>query len=520
MSLTRDLVIGVDCSTTACKAIAWNRAGQAVAESRTAYTTLSPQPNWFEQRAEDWWDALCHVLRGLTAQVSADRIAALCIADQRETFVPVDEAGDPIRNAILWNDIRARSQLDELDRRVGLSALHDLTGKGPAATSGLPKLLWLHQQEPDCAARAHQFLDLHAFLVHRLTGRFATSLPCADPIGLVDMRRGEWAADLLAGLGIDAGKLPEIVAPGSIIGTVTAHAAEQTHLPDGLPVIAGTGDGQSAGLGANVTAPGRAYMNLGTAVVSGAHSESYVTSRAFRTLCSPVAGAFVPEAVLTSGTFTVSWFVEQFGPDVRGLNLPLSAEEILEVAAAKVPPGALGLMLVPYWQGVMSPYWDPAATGITVGWTPAHRREHFYRAILEGVAYEERLALEHFVAAIGQPIDDLILMGGGARSAVWCQIIADVVGRPVRRAGTAEASNLGAAILAAAAVGWYSDVRSAADAMTSVGRAFEPDAATGEIYSRLFEVYRDLYPALQPHLYRLSNLTSNDLNSRKPDFRS
>jgi xylulokinase len=508
MSPTRDLVIGVDSSTTACKAIAWNRAGQPVAESRAIYPMHSPQPNWYEQRADDWWDALCTVLRGLTTQVSADRIAAVCITNQRETFVPVDEAGDPIHNALLWLDLRARPQVAELDERIGLDALHSLTGKGPAATSGLPKLLWLHKYAPEVVERTHLFLEAHAFLVHRLTGRFATSLACADPLGLVDMARGTWAADMLATLGIDAGKLPEIIAAGSVVGAVTAQAAEQTHLPVGLPVIAGAGDGQCAGLGANITAPNRAYMNLGTAMVSGAHSDRYVTSRAFRTLCSPITGAYVPEECLSSGTFIVSWFVEQFGPDVRGLNLPLSAEELLEAAAAKVPPGALGLMLVPYWSGVLSPYWDPAATGIMVGWTAAHRREHFFRAIMEGIAYEERLSLDNISAATGQPIDDLILMGGGARSAVWCQIVADIVGRPVRRAGTPEATSLGAAILAAAAVGWYSDVRAAAASMTSTERIFTPDAKTVETYAKLYEIYRELYPALQPHLRRLTELTT------------
>jgi xylulokinase len=327
------------------------------------------------------------------------------------------------------------------------------------------------------------------------------------------MRRGVWAADLLATLGVDADKLPEIVAPGTVIGALTASAAAEIGLPAGIPVVAGAGDGQSAGLGANVTAPNRAYMNLGTAVVTGAYSDTYVTSRAFRTLCSPVAGAFVPESLLISGTFTVSWFVEQFGPDVRGLHLPLSAEELLEAAAAKVPAGALGLMLVPYWQGVTSPYWDADTTGITVGWTPAHHREHFYRALLEGIAFEERLTLDSIVAATGQPIDDLILMGGGARSAVWCQIIADVTGRTVRRAGSPEATNLGAGILAAAAVGWYPSIREAAASMTSVGRTFVPDPANVDLYTRLFEVYRDLYPTLKPQLKRLSALGANPQGS-------
>jgi xylulokinase len=243
-------------------------------------------------------------------------------------------------------------------------------------------------------------------------------------------------------------------------------------------------------------------------MVSGAYAEEYVSSKYFRTLCSPVAGAFVPEEVLGGGTFTVSWFVEQFGPDVSNLRLPLSAEELLEAAAAKLPPGSLGLMVVPYWNAVMPPYWDAAATGITIGWTGAHRREHFYRAILEGIAYEHRLAMDGVQKATGKPITEYILMGGGSQSALWCQIVADITGTKVTRAHTSEATNLGAAILAAYSTGWYGSVREAADAMTATERSFEASERTHQVYDRLYrEVYVELFPALQQHIDRLTELT-------------
>jgi sugar (pentulose or hexulose) kinase len=510
--MQKDLVVGIDSSTTACKAIAWDRNGKLVAESRASFELFSPHPNWYEQHAEDWWDALCQTLRSLSAQVGAGRIAAVCIAHQRETFVPVDEHGQPIRNAIIWVDDRSRAQVDELDRRIGNDKIHQITGKGPSTKQSLPKLLWLQTHEPDVMRRAHKILDVHGFLVYRLTGRWLTSLPSADPMGLVDMQRGTWAADLLLQLDINPDKFVEIVLPGTVIGEISERACEAAGLLAGTPLIAGAGDGQAAGLGANITSPGKAYLNLGTAMVSGAHVDSYVSDKAFRTLCSPVAGAFVPEEVLGGGTFTVSWFVEQFGPDVRNLNLPLSPEELLEVAAAKLPPGSLGLMLVPYWSAVMPPYWDAAATGITIGWTGAHRREHFYRAILEGIAYEHRLAMDGVSKATGEPINEYILMGGGSRSNLWCQIVADITGKRVTRASTAEASNLGAGILAAAAVGWYGSVREAADAMTSTERGFEPSEKTHAIYDRLYrEVYTGLFPAIQPYVDKLTTLTDSSL---------
>jgi len=508
VSDVKDLVIGVDSSTSACKAIAWDRHGRAVAESRTTFELISPQPNWYEQRAEDWWDALCKVLRELAAQVGAERFAALCITHQRETFVPVDETGQPVRNAILWLDDRAVEQVAQLDQLVGNDYLHQLTGKGPSTKQSLPKLIWLQQHEPDVMRRAYKFLDVHAFLVQRLTGRWITSLPCADPMGLIDMANGTWATELMQRLHLNPEQFVPLAQPGSIIGELSEAAARQCGLRAGLPVVAGAGDGQSAGLGANITETGKAYLNLGTAMVSGAHAERYVADRAFRTLCSPIVGAYVPEEVLGGGTFTVSWFVENFAADLRKIELSVSPEEVLETAARKLPPGALGLMLVPYWNAVMPPFWDAKATGIMLGWTGAHRREHFYRAILEGIAYEHRLAMEGIAAATGQPINEFILMGGGSRSALWCQIVADVNGKVVRRASTAEATNLGAGILAAAAVGWYANAREAAHAMTSTERTYQPDETTHQRYDKLFrEVYCQVFPSLQKAVDRLSDLT-------------
>lgn len=508
MSTPKDLVIGVDSSTTACKAIAWNKQGKMVAQGRATFELISPFPNWYEQSANEWWKSLCTALQEVVAQVGAQRIAALCITHQRESFVPVDEGCHPIRNGILWLDDRSRLQVEQLDRQIGSDRIQDITGKGPSTKQSLPKLMWLQQHEPEIIQRTFKFLDVHAFLVHHLTGQWITSTPSADPMGLLDMRSGTWSTELMREVGLDPRQFVDIAPPGSIIGEVTAAASKATHLMAGTPVIAGAGDGQSAGLGANITGPGRAYLNLGTAMVSGAHSDHYVASKAFRTLCSPIAGAFVPEEVLGGGTFTVNWFVENFGPDMRGLNLPLSAEEVLEIAAAKLPPGSLGLMLVPYWNAVMPPYWDPAATGITIGWTGAHRREHFYRAILEGIAYEHRLTSEGIERATGQNIHEFILMGGGSRSGLWCQIVADINGKKVTRASTTEATNLGAGILAAYAAGWYSSVPEAADEMTDTEQSFEPNSKTHAIYDRLYrEVYCEIFPALQRSIDHLTTLT-------------
>jgi sugar (pentulose or hexulose) kinase len=509
--MTNPLVIGIDASTTACKAIAWDRDGRAVAEGRASYPLLQPEPNWYEQDAEEWWNGTCTALQEMLDQVNdaSTNVDALCITHQRESFVPVDMQGRPIRNAILWLDERSRAQLAFLEQAIGGERFHRITGKPLTTNPSLPKIVWLMQHEPEAVARTCKFLDTHAFLVHQLTGNFRTSLACADPTGLIDMQAHTWAADVIHELGLRLDQFPGLVPPGTIIGHVNDAAATATGLPVGLPVVAGAGDGQCAGLGAAATGGGRASLNLGTAVVSGIVSTDYLTGRAFRTLYAPVApkssAAYFLEAVIQGGAFTVGWFVDKFGSDLED-----SPEEILEAAAAQVPPGSLGLILVPYRNHAMTPYWDSAASGITIGWTGAHGREHFYRAILEGIAFEQRLVGDGMMVATGWPFDEYVALGGGSRSDLWCQIMADVTGVPVVRSSTTEATCLGAGILAATTAGWYSDVYSAADDMTGTTERFVPNPETQAVYERLYrEVYQPLFPTLQPLLHRLAELTHN-----------
>jgi xylulokinase len=510
--MVHTVVIGIDCSTTASKAIAWDIHGQAVAEGRASYPLLRPHPTWYEQDAEQWWSGVCSALKDLSTKIDFSRVEALGITHQRESFVPVDAQGQPVRNAILWLDERSRAQVDFLVNRFGGDLLHQTTGKPPAMTPSLSKIVWLVQNEPDVVQRSVRFLDVHAFLIHRLTGEFRTSLACADPMGLVDMQAGAWFSQLILDLGLRLDQFPDLVAPGEVIGRVSQTAAGETGLPAGLPIIAGAGDGQCAGLGANAidsgaAGGGRAYLNLGTAVVSGAFSASYTASPAFRTLYAPVPGGYFLETVLRGGVFTVNWFVEKFASDLGSRPLSLSPEELLELAAQKVPPGALGLMLVPYWISVMNPYWDPSASGIMIGWSGAHGREHFYRAILEGIAFEQRLAGDGVMQSTGQRFSEYVTMGGGSRSALWCQIIANITGIPVVRSTTVEATCLGAGILAASA-GWYPSIAAAAQGMTGTGDRFAPQPEVQAFYEQLYrQVYQLLFPTLQKLTSRLAELT-------------
>lgn len=498
-----DLVLGVDCSTTASKVIAWDKEGKAVAEGRAPLEEIRPRPEISEQKAEGWWDATSKALAALMQSVDGDRIAGICMTHQRESFAPVDEDNRPLRNGILWDDSRSQKQLDELGERFGHEELHRRTGRGPSTNQAFSKLLWVVQNEPEIAERAQKFVDVHGYMVKRLTGRFATSLASADSFGLTDVEEGTWAEDLITGIGLRPEQFCDTAAPGTVLGEITDEAAQATGLPSGLPVIAGLGDGQAACLGAGVTSLDRAYLNLGTAVTGGPISGSYLADPSCRTLYAGAPDTFLLEGVLRGGMATMTWFMSRFGD-----SLDAKADfDRYEEAAREVGTGSAGLVLVPYWNNAMNPYWDNTATGMIVGWDRGHRREHLFRAVEEGIGYEFRLMMNGIEAATEQRIEEYVILGGGSNSSLWCQIMADILAAKVTRAHTVEATCLGAGVLGAFGVGWYDSVEEAASAMTDTTESFEPEDTASQLYETLFsEVYKPLFPAIRPQLKRLAEL--------------
>ncbi|MBN1887582.1 MAG: hypothetical protein JW850_06315 [Thermoflexales bacterium] len=502
------VVIGLDCSTTACKAVVWDYHGNALAMGASPLSLITPQATWYEQPAESWWMATVQALRQAVAKIDARQVKALCIAHQRESFVPVDEQGRPLTNGILWLDERAGGLLPGLEKSFGQHAFHQQTGKRLSVNLTIAKIAWLKEQRPDIFARTAKYLDVHAFLVHQLTGLYRTGWGCADPSGLFDMQNECWAENLIAQVGVRLDQLPEVYPPGTILGSVLPAAAEACGLPPGVPVVAGIGDGQASGLGVNVTSPGEVYLSLGTSVISGTYSSQYIVGPVFRTMSGGIPKSYLLETVLLGGGYTIAWFLEKMagqpGQDAAQL------QAFYGQAASSVPPGSEGLMVVPYWNSVLSPYWDPAASGIVVGWRGIHGLEHFYRAILEGIAFEQRLNTLAVEEALGLGVDKYIVIGGGAQSDLWCQIIADVTNKRVFCSTTSESSALGAGMLAAAAAGCYADARQAAREMSHIlPQPFVPDPARHDFYNRLFEqVYRPLFPALQLYLDRLHSLSN------------
>ena len=499
--MDKDVVVGLDSSTTATKAIAWNRQGVAIAEGRSSIPLASPHADWYEQNPDDWWTSACAALGNLQKVVSPARIAAIGISNQRETFVPLTPDGSAVRPAIIWMDRRCRAEVDWLSAQVGRKRIHEISGKPADMAPVAYRMAWMLRNEPEAYRRTAMFADVHGYLTWRLTGQFRTSWASADPLGLFDMRHKRWSAEILEPLGVDPSRLPVAVAPGTVAGYVNEYAAALTSVPAGTAVVAGGGDGQAAGLGVNALAPGRAYLNLGTAIVAGIHSTEYRIGDAWRTMGSCSAEGYYLETSLRSGTFLIDWFLDNCG----GQTDKGSARARLEAEAANLPVGSGGVLAVPYWGAVMTPYWDPDARGCLVGLTGAHGAVHIYRALLEGIALEQALVTKMIEQAAGIPVEEFVAIGGGAASDFWCQIIADACGKPLKRSQTVEASSLGAAMCAAAGSGWFDGVRAAGAAMCGgTTRVTEPSPDRAPRYAELLDIYREIYPQLRQSYQKLA----------------
>jgi xylulokinase len=322
-------------------------------------------------------------------------------------------------------------------------------------------------------------------------------------MGLLDLDAQGWHPALLDLVGLTPDHLPALQAPGTILGTISADASRRTGLPPGLPLVAGAGDGQAAALGAALQGPHELYLNLGTAVVSGSISPTPQRSTSFRTLLGAAPKTYLLETDLKGGTFTLHWLARRWldphADDAKRRDLLAH----LETQSATLPPGSEGLVTLPYWCGVMNPYWDDRASGLTMGWRDRHGPAHLYRSILEGIALEQRLATDALQASLGDKITRLVAVGGGAHSDLWCQILADTTGRELVRAQHAETTALGAASLAAFGVG-LTDTPDALALTAPRGRTFSP-GPHADAYDALYrDVYHPLYPRVRDLMAHLA----------------
>jgi sugar (pentulose or hexulose) kinase len=492
---TANLVIGLDCSTTAAKAFAFDRNGTIFGRAHEPIPLSSPTPHQYEQDPNDWWIAAQNALRQLTRQIDPKTIKALAVSNQRETFVPLSAEGHPLRPAIVWLDERCKNDVEWFSKKVGQQRIHRITGKPVDYAPVVYRLAWMKKHEPALFKKIGMICDVHTYMTWKLTGSFKTSWASADPLGLFDLEKKQWSPLILKALGLNETQLPRTFSPGSVLGVISAEVSALTGLSTDTLVVAGGGDGQAAGLGGNVLSPTRAYLNLGTAVVAGVYGRQYRTSKAYRTMCSCSEQGYYYECSLRAGTFALDWFIRKV-LNIDALQQPTIYTQ-LEEEARLVNPGCDGLLHLPYLCGVMNPHWDINARGAFVGLTSFHHRGHLYRSILEGIAFEQLCAIEAVEKSIGTSVREFVAIGGGATSSLWRSILADVTGRDVCIPENTEASALGAGIAAAVGSGWYRTAHDAAQKMSRTALIVRPDKKCRKLYQQRLAAYKKLYPKLK-----------------------
>ncbi len=474
------LVIGLDSSTQSTKAIAWSNTGDLIAEGRADIPMAMPQKGYYEQNPEDWWSSACKALTALCAQIDTSLVDGLAISNQRETIGFFDDDLNAVYPAIVWLDNRSINEVHELVAMIGEDRFHAINGKPTDICPSHSKLLWLAKNKPDAMKASRKISDVNSYLAARLTGRRATSWASADPSGIFDINEKQWSKVVLAALDLQVDQFAELVAPGTLIGTIRPKSAVSTGLALGTKIYAGGGDGQCAGLGINAVGKGRIYLNLGTAIVVGTGTKSPNISDSWRTMTSPTGEGYFLEGVVRAGTFFMDWFVENY----IAKNADHSTHEALQAAAKHLPIGTDGLLVCPYLTGCMNPYWDMNAKAAFFGVSPEHGTLHLYRGALEALTGD----IARFIAKMkeqGLPAKEIVAVGGGAKSELWRQMLVDATDLPLTLSKSLEASSLGAAMIAAVGAGWFATFDSAANAMSATGESFTSNKTAHREWEKL-----------------------------------
>jgi sugar (pentulose or hexulose) kinase len=505
-----DRILALDVGTQSVRALLFDPAGNLIARSKIPIEPyIAGPPGCCEQDAELYWRALGEATAALWQQPGVDKgaVKGVALTTQRGTVIPTDEAGEPLRRAMVWLDRCRAEGLPRLGGKWGLAFKAARATETVATFMAESEANVLSRQEPHLWAKVRHYLFLSGFLTHRLTGRFADSVAAQvgyvpfDYKGLRWASAGDWKWQAMP---VQREWLPELVRPGDVIGQITRAAADATGIPAGLPLIAAAGDKACEVLGSGALDPHVGAISLGTTATFNTTHRRYVE---VIPLVPPYPAA-VPdeyslEVQIYRGFWMIEWFKREFGGAevARARELGVDTETLFDELVAATPPGSMGLVLQPFWSpGVRIP--GPEAKGAVIGWGDVHTRAHLYRAILEGLAYALREGMERTSTRTKTPVTEIRVSGGGSQSPAAVQLIADVFGLPARVPHTHETSGLGAAIDAAVGLGLHPDFESAVGVMTRTAETRDPDPAAHAIYEDLYRsVYLRLYDQLKP-LYR------------------
>ena len=503
-------LLGIDVSTTATKALLIDAEGRAVAVAASEYPFETPRPLWSEQDPALFWEGTVSSVRAVQAQsgVAAADIAGVGLTGQMHGLCALDAGGRPLRPCILWNDQRTAEQCAEIARRVGAERVLQLTGNPVLTGFTAPKLLWMAQHEPELYDRIAHVLLPKDYARYRLTGEFFGEVSDASGTSLFDVGARRWSDEMLAALDVPRAWLPEVTESPAASTRISEDAARATGLLAGTPVIGGGGDQAAQAVGTGIVREGIISVTVGTSGVVFAQSDAYRVEPAGRlhAFCHAAPGRWHLMGVMLSAAGSFRWFRDAVGQHEVFLAQQTGRDvyDILTMEAAEAPPGSEGLLFLPYLTGERAPHPDPLARGAFVGLTVRHRKAHLARAVLEGVSFGLRDSFE-LMRGLGIESTQVRVSGGGARSALWRQILADVFGAEIVTVNVTEGAAFGAALLAGVGAGVYGSVADACDRTIRITGSTAPGPAAA-VYDAYYPRYRALYPLLAGEFAALARL--------------
>ncbi|HEY7086584.1 MAG TPA: xylulokinase [Tepidisphaeraceae bacterium] len=505
-------LLGIDIGTSGTKTLICNDRGRVLATAVADHPISTPKPGWSEQKPEHWWSAACKATRAVLkkAKVKPTDISGIGLSGQMHGSVFLGDGEKPLRAALLWNDQRTAEQCAEIESKAGgREALIELVANPALTGFTAPKILWVRQHEPEVYGKTRHILLPKDYIRFRMTGEYATEVSDASGMLLLDVVNRAWSDKLLGLLQIDKALLGKLYESPDVTGTLSRKAASAMGLREGIPVVGGGGDQAAGAVGNGIVTSGIVSATLGTSGVVFAHSDQPTRDPQGRvhTMCHAVPGKWCVFGCMLSAGGSFQWFRNQLGQNevVAAKKRKIDPYELLIAEASKAPPGAEGLFFLPYLTGERCPYPDPYARGAWIGLTARTRRRDMIRALLEGVTFGMRDALE-IMKQMNVPITQVRASGGGARSNFWRQLQADIYDSPIVMTNAAEGPAYGVALLAGVGTRAFGSVEQGCDCAINETKKVVPDKTRAAMYERYYGVYRKLYGDLRDRFGEIAGL--------------
>ncbi len=493
-------LLGIDIGTSACKIAIFDKTGNVISTEHSDYKVYYPHPGWAEQNPEEWWTAVCFVVKKALKKgnVNPKEIAGIGIDGQSWSAIAVDKEGNVLTNTPIWMDTRAQSICEELNERIGEDEIFALAGNSLQPSYTTAKILWYQRNLPEVYAKTEKILQSNSYIAYKLTGVMTQDISQGYGLHCFNMRTGQWDEAMSEKIGIPMCLLPDIYPSHAVVGTVTERAAEECGLAVGTPVVAGGLDAACGTLGTGVLHPGETQEQGGQAGGMSICTDRYQADSRLILGYHVVPGKWLLQGGTTGGGGVMRWLEREFGDyeKEKGKRQGKSSLELFNQEAEAIAPGSDGVVFLPYMAGERSPIWDPDAKGVFYGLDFSKTKGHFIRAAMEGVAYSLQHNLK-IAEQAGAEVNVLRSMGGSANSLLWTQIKSDITGKQIVVPSSDTATTLGAAILAGIGVGMYESFEEAVEMTIKVKRSHTPNVENEEIYQKNYQTYLELYRRLK-----------------------